>query len=155
MFLLSNYIKQNQIKLQITAENWKEAVFKCGEILVKNKICELRYIDAMINVVERLGPYMVIAPGIALAHARPEDGALRVGMSIVSLKTPVNFGSRINDPVELVIGFTGIDTQSHIGMLKDLAVFLMDEQNQKILKTATRSSDVVKAFNNEKRDETR
>lgn len=153
--MLSNYIKQNQIKLQITAENWKEAVFKCGEILVKNKICELRYIDAMINVVERLGPYMVIAPGIALAHARPEDGALRVGMSIVSLKTPVNFGSRINDPVELVIGFTGIDTQSHIGMLKDLAVFLMDEQNQKILKTATRSSDVVKAFNNEKRDETR
>ena len=151
--MLSNHIKQNQIKLQTTAENWKEAVFKCGEILFKNKICEFRYIDAMIKVVERLGPYMVIAPGIALAHARPEDGALRVGMSIISLKTPVLFGSESNDPVKLVIGFAGVDSQSHIEMLKDLAVFLMNEQNQSLLKTATQVSDVVQAFNKEKGDE--
>ena len=35
------------------------------------------YADAMIRVIEEFGPYVVIAPGLALAHARPGDDVLR------------------------------------------------------------------------------
>jgi mannitol/fructose-specific phosphotransferase system IIA component (Ntr-type) len=103
---------------------------------VEAEICEPRYIQAMIDAVEKLGPYMVLAPGIALAHARPEDGALQAGMSIVTFSTPVNFGSPENDPVRLVIAFCGVDHHSHIKMLQALAIFLEDINNQELLMTA-------------------
>ena len=92
-------------------------------------ICEPGYIDAMVQAVRDMGPYMVLAPGIALAHARPEDGMLKVGMSIINLAEPVEFGNEANDPVSLVISFGGIDQESHVEMLRTLALFLMEESN--------------------------
>jgi len=45
-----------------------------GAFLVDTDAVFPSYVDAMVRAVEELGPYMVVAPGIALAHARPEDG---------------------------------------------------------------------------------
>jgi mannitol/fructose-specific phosphotransferase system IIA component (Ntr-type) len=134
--MISDFITEDRIRLQVEAANWQEAVTASGRLLVHAGICEPRYIQAMIDAVEKLGPYMVLAPGIALAHARPEDGALQVGMAILTLSTPVNFGSPENDPVRLVIAFCGVDHHSHIEMLQELAIFLEDESNQELLMSA-------------------
>ena len=75
-----------------------------------------------------------------------EDGVVKVGMSIINLATPVEFGSDANDPVYLIISFGGIDKESHIGMLQDLAIFLTQEENQELLKTAKSVDQVLKAF---------
>jgi PTS system ascorbate-specific IIA component len=149
--MLSEPLSKSSILLQVPAADWREAVQKAGNLLVNNGVCEPRYVDAMIAAVERLGPYMVLAPGIALAHSRPEDGVLAVGMSMVTLSTPVNFGSPENDPVRLVIAFGGVDHTSHMGMLQELALFLMEESNQELLKTATDVETVLGAFS--KREE--
>ena len=149
--MLSDYISAGQIQLQISVQDWIEAVRAGGDLLVKAGVCEPRYVDAMVQVVEKLGPYMVLAPGIALAHARPEDGVLRVGMSIVTLSTPVNFGSEANDPVRLVISFGGIDKISHVGMLQELAIFLTEQSNQDLLTSATAVEDVLRAFREQPR----
>ena len=53
--------------------------------MVKNGTIEERYIDGMIETVKNLGPYIVIAPGVALPHARPEDGVIEPSMSLVTL----------------------------------------------------------------------
>lgn len=134
--MLADYLTPDLIRLQIAAADWRTAVQSAGDLLVKAEICQPRYVQAMIAAVERLGPYMVLAPGIALAHARPEDGVLKPGMSIVTLADPVNFGSPENDPVKLVIAFGGVDHTSHMGMLQELAIFLMEESNQELLKSS-------------------
>src|SRR5512141_2453888 len=119
--MLSDYISADQIRLQAPAADWRAAVQAGGDLLLNAGVCEPRYIQAMILAVEELGPYMVLAPGIALAHARPEDGVLKMGMAILTLAVPVNFGSPENDPVSLVIAFGGVDKHSHIKMLQELA----------------------------------
>ena len=63
----------------------------------------------MIETVEKMGPYIVIAPGLALAHSRPSEAVLKTGLSWVRLSTPVKFGNKANDPVSLVIGLAGHD----------------------------------------------
>jgi PTS system ascorbate-specific IIA component len=100
----------------------------------------------MVEAVKTMGPYMVLAPGLALAHARPEDGVLELGMSVITLKTPVEFGSELNDPVSLIISFGGVDKESHIGMLQALAKFLMVEENQDFLRQATSVTEVMDSF---------
>ncbi len=144
--MLSEYITKDLIKLQVKVNNWEEAVRVGGQLLVQADICENRYVDAMVSAVNEMGPYMVLAPGLALAHGRPEDGVFKVGMSIINLETPVEFGSESNDPVYLIISFGGVDKESHIAMLQELAIFLMDESNQELLKTTKSFNDVMDAF---------
>jgi len=135
--MLLDYVKPELVRFHIAAQNWQDAVQKGGGLLVKQGICTQGYVDACINAAITLGPYMVLSPGIALAHSRPEDGALQVGMSIITLAPAVCFGSKANDPVSLLITFCGIDHTSHIGMLQELATFLMDDNNQHFLLNAT------------------
>ena len=45
----------------------------------------------------------MIAPGIAMPHARPELGARNTGFSLVTLEKPVTFGHEDNDPVDVIL----------------------------------------------------
>jgi len=78
--------------------------------------------------VKELGPYIVVAPGVAMPHARPEDGAIATGMSLVTLKEPVVFGNPDNDPVRLVIGLAALDAQAHLHALATLVELLGDPE---------------------------
>ena len=144
--MLADFITPELIRLQVPAANWRDAVIQGGELLEKAGICEPRYVEAMLDAVEKMGPYMVLAPGIALSHSRPEDGVIKVGMSIITLATPVEFGSEANDPVRLVISFGCVDKTSHIGMLQDLARFLIVPENQTLLMEASSVEDIMNAF---------
>lgn len=115
------WITPDSIAVNITAQTWQEAVHIVGQLLVKVGAAEPRYIEAMINTVKELGPYIVLAPGLALPHARPEDGALKVGFAAITLNEGVNFGNPDNDPVRLVIAFCAPDSTSHLHLLTQLA----------------------------------
>lgn len=117
------------IRLKADAENWQQAVTLVGQLLETNGYVEPRYIQATLDAVRTLGPYIVLAPGIAVPHARPEDGALKTGISLVTLSTPVCFGSEENDPVDLLIGLSSVDGKTHIGLFKRMCNFLADDEN--------------------------
>jgi len=144
--MLDTYLTGDVIQLNVEVEDWEGAVRAGGKLLRVSGKCVPEYVDAMVRTVKEMGPYMVLAPGLALAHARPEDGTLEVGLSLVTLKTPVAFGSKVNDPVDLVISFCAVDQQSHVEMLKALARFLRDDQNQQLLKNAETVDEVLAAF---------
>jgi PTS system ascorbate-specific IIA component len=97
----------------------------------------------MIATVEQLGPYIVIAPGIALAHSRPSPAVHRAAMSVVTLRRPVEFGHKQNDPVRLVVGLAAPDDEGHVTALASLAEFLSDEERREALIGASSASDVV------------
>jgi len=146
--MLADYLTSDMIKLQVEAKDWEEAVRFGGALLVQAGKVEERYVDAMVDAVNELGPYMVLAPGLALAHSRPEDGVKEVCISLINLATPVEFGSKENDPVYIIISFGGVDHESHIGMLQELARFLMVEDNQKFLREATSVEEILNSFKN-------
>ena len=144
--MLDAYLTRNVIQLNVEVEDWEGAVRAGGKLLLDSGKCAPEYVDAMVRTVKEMGPYMVLAPGLALAHARPEDGTIEVGLSLVTLQTPVAFGSKVNDPVDLVISFCAVDQQSHVDVLKALARFLRDEENQQLLKNAETVDEVLAAF---------
>ena len=60
------------IEVGVQASDWEDAIRRSARILLKaNKIKE-SYINAMIDAVHRMGPYIVLGNHVALAHARPE-----------------------------------------------------------------------------------
>lgn len=124
------------ISIRASATDWREAVRQAGIALVAGGATTDAYTDEMIATVEELGPYIVIAPGIALAHSRPSPSVLRTGMSVVTLAQPVAFGHRTNDPVRLVIGLAAPDADGHVEALATLADFLADDDRRAALLAA-------------------
>lgn len=140
---LLDLLNERTIKLNAKAANWLEGIHLAGKLLVDIGAISPSYIDAMVKLVEKFGPYIVVAPGIALAHARPEDGVKRMCMSLVRLASPVEFGSEANDPVDLIFAFGVVDRNAHIQVLKDLATFLQHKKATTVLRQC-KSTDEVK-----------
>lgn len=133
---LSQLLSGNAIRIGAHARDWRAAVRVSGEALVASGATDPAYTDEMIATVEQLGPYIVIAPGIALAHSRPSPAVHRSGISLVTLTTPVAFGHRQNDPVSLVVGLAAPDDDGHVTALATLAEFLADDERRAALMAA-------------------
>lgn len=84
------------------------------------------YTAEMIAGVEENGPYIVVAPGVAFAHARPSPAVRATGMSWVRLAEPVEFGHETNDPVTLVVALAATDSGAHTAAMASLARLLGD-----------------------------
>ena len=112
-----NMIKSDYILLDKEADNWQEAIITCAEPLLSYKKSTPNYLTAMVNVVLENGPYIVFAPGVALAHANPDCGVLEPGASFLRLKKTVDFGHETNDPVKFIIAVAINDTPEYINAL--------------------------------------
>jgi PTS system ascorbate-specific IIA component len=120
MSLLEKAFGQGAILLNQTAADWQAAVRLSGVGLVASGCATDDYTDAMIEAIEELGPYVVIAPGLAMPHARPNDAVLHTGMSLVTLANSVDFGST-NDPVRVVFALAARDHDKHLELLSEFA----------------------------------
>ena len=114
------------LAVSVTASDREAAIRASGQLLFESGRVTTAYIDQMVAAVEEFGPYIVIAPGIALAHARPSEAVLSTGLSLAVLAYPIDFGSH-NDPVSLVFGLAAVDHDGHIAVLSELAERLSDE----------------------------
>lgn len=117
------------VLLDVRADDWRHAIRLAAGPLVRASFVEESYIAAMEKVVGDFGPYFVLVPGVALAHARPEGHVRRSGLSFCRLAPPVFFGHEENDPVWLVIVLAGSTDESHLGLLSCLARFLGDSES--------------------------
>jgi PTS system ascorbate-specific IIA component len=131
---------EGSIKLQQSCTSWRESFELAGAGLVESGRTLPSYTQEMIQAFEELGPYMVVAPGIALAHARPSASVLETGLSMVTLSTPIEFGSQSNDPVSLVIGLAAVDHDSHIDLMAALSELLMSEEQVTLLLNSTKEA---------------
>jgi PTS system ascorbate-specific IIA component len=122
----------------------REAVVKrSGELLTAGGQVDPEYTAAMLAALDEFGPYIVLAPGVALAHARPTTAVHGVAFSVLTLDPPVPFGHPENDPVRLVVGMAAPDDESHIGALRQLADLLGDDGRRQRLMTATTAQEVL------------
>lgn len=151
--MAADFIRKESIRLRVNAHNWEEAVRAVGRLMYQSGLVEEGYIDAMVDCVKQLGPYIVLAPGIALPHARPEDGGLKVGIGLITLSEAVPFGNVDNDPVDVVIGLASNDTSSHMGLLAQLSNFLEEEANIDFLRKAVDEETVFTFLNNYGKEE--
>lgn len=141
--MLLEVLTEELVQVNFECLTRDEAVRESGRLLVKKGYAEERYTDAMIQNVVENGTYIVIAPGIAMPHARPEAGALDIGLSIVTLKEPVVFGHPKNDPVRIVVGLCATDHQSHLKALSELIDVLGDDQKINEILEATSAKQIL------------
>jgi mannitol/fructose-specific phosphotransferase system IIA component (Ntr-type) len=127
---LSDYFPESSISVIHSAKDWQEAIdFSMVSLLDKNYISE-NYIQAIKDSTINNGPYYILAPGVAMPHARPECGSLTL------LEQGVYFPGN-DEPIKLLIGLSAADADSHIGAIQALSELLCEEEILEQLLTAS------------------
>ena len=85
MNLKQALIKNNSIRLGLSASTWQEAVKLAVDPLIESGAVKPEYYDAIIESTEGYGPYYILMPGMAMPHARPEAGVQRDAFSLLAL----------------------------------------------------------------------
>ena len=118
--------KIENVQVKVKAGSWKEAIRIAGGLLESSGSITSKYTDAMIEAVEEMGPYMVILPHFALAHAAPSKEVLKDDFALITLEKPVLFGVP-NDPVYIILALCAKDGKTHMDSLSKIAKVLMEE----------------------------
>ena len=126
--LLQDLLSEDNVSFRYPAETWEDVIRHGGQLMVDAGFTDPTYTEAMIDVVRDMGPYIVLAPGLAMPHARPEMGAKQVGTALVTLEKPIDFGSPENDPVSVAIFLCAPNKDEHIQLLTDIATLFEDEE---------------------------
>jgi ascorbate PTS system EIIA or EIIAB component len=142
MGLLAEAFGEGSILIKGSVDDRSAAIELAGELLVASGKARKPYVQSMLEAVEKFGPYIVIAPGIALAHGKPSEDVVETGLSLLVLETAIEFQHSQNDPVQLVFGLAATDHDSHIELMADLAQFLSDHDRVNSLLTCSDSSQI-------------
>lgn len=109
------------VELHVRVSTWQAAVRHVGGMLSAQGAATPEYADHMIKVIEQFGPYIVIAPGIALVHARPGHDTLDNGLAAIVIPDGVSFGHPRFDPVRLVLGVALTRAEDHLSVVAAIA----------------------------------
>lgn len=125
--MLKDILTDDDIILQQTCSNWQQAITFVAQPLLQKNYISKNYVDAMISSLEQYGPYIVIGKNLALAHARPEDGVNQLGLSVMTMRDPVDFGNQDMGPVKIIFCLAAIDSFSHLNIMRSLIELINDE----------------------------
>lgn len=131
---------ENNIQILPQVDSWEEAIKIASHPLLEKGYIEPRYIDTMISKVNELGFYIVLSEDVAMPHSRPEDGVLKMGMSLLKLNTPAKFG---NNNVQILITLAAKDNESHIDALTNLVELLNDDEKIEKIKLAKTTQEIL------------
>ncbi|MFD3259609.1 PTS sugar transporter subunit IIA [Paenibacillus lentus] len=137
------FLEKSLISLDVEVKDAEEAIRAAGQLLVDNGAADGSYVEAMVAAFQNSGSYIVIAPHIALPHAKAENGVREASVSFLRLRNPVAFGHPENDPVELVFALGSSSSSEHIALLRRLTTLLNNPANVEAFKGAKTVEEIA------------
>ncbi|GGL57371.1 BglG family transcription antiterminator [Sporolactobacillus putidus] len=118
---LSKLIPLNNIKIIEHVHDWKEAVSKAFNPLTRNQDVYPIYVQKILDLSEKKGPYMIIKDQVMLAHATPQNGVNKLSMSMLLLhnSTEIKY-KKISKAIKVIFCLAPIDRVSHVKALGQL-----------------------------------
>ena len=127
------HIDSDHIQIVDGVNNYKEAINLASKPLLKREYIASTYVEAMIQAIEKYGPYIVLQDEFAMPHASPAEGVHKTGLALLIVRNGVDLLGH-NVKVFLVLAPETKDALNAI--LTEFAEFLMNKQNVKNLYNA-------------------
>ncbi len=127
-------------------DNWEEAIVASSKGLLEQGFIVQSYVDSMIDSVKEYGPYIVIAPNIAMPHARPEAGSKKVGFAVTLCEEAVRFSEAPEHQARLLVTLSCVNADTHLQMLQALVGVLADEEKFEAILNAKTKEEILDIF---------
>ena len=120
-------LKLENVQICEKANDWREAIKISVQPLEQGGYVKSCYKDGIIENVEKLGPYIMIADEIAMPHARPEQGAIETQIGITLFREGVRFDGK-ETTARLFVTLAAKDSDSHVDALVKISELLSDDE---------------------------
>ncbi|MDO4604617.1 MAG: BglG family transcription antiterminator [Helcococcus sp.] len=128
---LSDLLVENRYTKVKSVEDWKEGIKLASQVLVENNSIHKKYIDSMIEMVEKFGPYIVIVDGIALPHSNEFQYVNKIDASILVFDEPCHIKDK---KVNVFFVISLVDKNSHLNLFAQISEILNDSNNIETIK---------------------
>lgn len=142
--MLTDWINESNLNMFTRVDDWQQAVALAVEPMIARGEVEPRYLSAIYEMHREIGPYYVLGEGIAMPHARPEEGVINTALSLAIVSEGVSFNSPDNDPVYVIFALAAKDSHSHIEMIASLSQLFCEEETVEKMRNAVSKKDVLK-----------
>ncbi|EKO3626260.1 PTS sugar transporter subunit IIA [Vibrio metschnikovii] len=115
----------------------------CSTLIAQGKVNK-SYLDAIKEKHQEIGAYYVLAPKIAMPHARPEDGVNEAGLQVTIFKHGVDLESEDNGDVYLSVTLAAVDSDSHIQTIVALSELFQNDDDINAIISSESKDDIVK-----------
>ncbi len=143
--MLKKFVENERICFHQRFESWEDAIKASCQPLINEGAIEDCYVDAVIECVKKYGPYIVIAPNIAMPHST--EGAVGVhktAISFMKVEEPVHFD--LNDPekdARLFFVLAAENHEEHLENMMSLSEMLMNDELVEDLLNAKNKEDLL------------
>jgi ascorbate PTS system EIIA or EIIAB component len=129
--------------------NWKEAIVASCQPLIEQNAIDERYIKAVISCVEKYGPYIVLAPNIAMPHSTEGcEGVNETAISFMKVEEPVVFEEGNPDKnAKLFFVLASCDHEEHMKNMVEIANLLTNPDTVEDLLQCKCDEDLIRVHN--------
>lgn len=153
---MTKLITRELVAIEDQAKDWQEAIRLAARPLLNQGYINEGYVASMIQNVEDLGPYIVLAPNVAVPHARPEGNVTQMAISLLKLNQAVNFRNEEDQEdnwVRILFCLAAVDSSSHLVALQALGVLLDSDEVIDQLITANSEEEMLEMINKKLEEE--
>lgn len=141
--MFKEFVAQKHYSFHEGFDDWREAIRAACAPLVADGTIQKEYVSYIIEKVEELGPYIVIAPEICIPHAERGRGVNRTAMCFMKSETPVRFHEDGEHDARIFVVLAAADDEEHIQNLMEVSERLSDEETVAKLLAATTPEDLL------------
>ncbi|MBF2641539.1 BglG family transcription antiterminator [Listeria seeligeri] len=135
------YFTEETIMLEKSCPTWRQAIKVGTKCLEDLSIIEPSYHEKIIENLKTYGPYMVIAPGVAIAHAGANDGVLMDGLGVTVIEDGILFYDRYEEPVHVIFTLA-LNTKEAHSIVEQLMKLALNEEKMNKIKLASSKRDI-------------
>ncbi len=142
---LKELVEKKRVCFHESFETWEDAIKASCQPLLDDHTIEENYIQEIIDCVYKYGPYIVIAPDIAMPHSQEGvAGVNDTAISFMKVEKPVHFeeGNPEKD-ARLFFTLASKDHNIHLENMSKLATLLSSDDVIQSLLAATCEQDLL------------
>ena len=150
--LLSEILENRLTCYEESFDDWKDAIRANGKPMIEHGYIEEAYLDSIIECIEKYGPYIVIAPNIAMPHSTEgAPGVIKTGICFMKVAKPVRFDLEDSTKdARLFFLLASDNPDAHLHNMMQLAEILSDDNLVNDLLKVKNDDDfaeVIKRYN--------
>ena len=127
--MIKELIEKDRVLFAESFDRWEDAVRAGAQPLLRDGAIEDAYVGSMIDCINKYGPYIVIAPDVAMPHAQGGGtGVNETSMSFMKVAKPVHFSDSPEHDARLLFVLASTDSDSHLDLLQALVEEISDEE---------------------------
>ncbi|NGP46195.1 PTS transporter subunit EIIA [Bacillaceae bacterium SIJ1] len=122
-------VKFNESHISIVGhiERWEDAIKEGTASLIKQQFITKNYEKKIISNLRKFGPYMVVAPGVMIAHAGSEDGVIEDSIWVTILPNGIMLKDRYEEPIKLILTLAFKSANTH-RLVENIAKLALNQE---------------------------